>query len=357
MLRTVPAVEVPDDGDALGVGRPHGEEDPRDTTDGHRMGTELLVQAEMAPLVEQVNVERVEQADPQDRLGSPRQAIDRAGRHPPSILPERRQGFVHRRIVHDLLQRGRCEAVPVRPFRACSGQVDRVGLPDQVVELNEHEPGVATGQLAMDGGEHGGRRPRAVERVALLGAGLFLSELGEALSHMGPFGPLLVGRRDVQLAALDALVDVSPAPPAGERGQIVGRERGHRTGGRCLQHRLAVAADGELRDVGTPDACGLHALANLVVDGAKVLADDVRMVALCLDRQYGQQLFERHLHVDTVAGLGSAGDPEQPLQSHYVIDAQHPGHTQVVRQRGAELLVTVVPERLGRVGGKPHDCP
>ena len=46
-------------------------------------------------------------------------------------------------------------------------------------------------------------------------------------------------------------------------------------------------------------------LRTLLVDGAQVLADDVCMMAMCLDRYDGQQLVERHLHVDALVGLGS----------------------------------------------------
>ena len=45
--------------------------------------------------------------------------------------------------------------------------------------------------------------------------------------------------------------------------------------------------------------------------------------------------------------LTSARDPEQPLQAHYVIDPQHAGHAQVMRKRGAQILVSLGPERLG----------
>ena len=112
--------------------------------------------------------------------------------------------------------------VPVRAFGARPRQVDRFGLPEQVVELHEHEPSVAASQLGMDGGEHRAGRPRPIELVALVGGGLVLTERGKALTQMRPFGPRLVGRRSLQLAALEALVDVATAPPTGESGQVVG---------------------------------------------------------------------------------------------------------------------------------------
>ena len=118
------------------------------------MGTELLVKAEVASLVEKVDVGGVEQADPQHRLGSARQALDRAGRDPPAVLLERRQRVVHSRVVDDLFQGGVGEALPIRSFGARPRQVHRFGLPDQVVELSEHESCVAASQLGVDAGEH-----------------------------------------------------------------------------------------------------------------------------------------------------------------------------------------------------------
>ena len=75
--RAIPAIEVPDDGNSFGIRRPNGEENSRDAAHGHGMGAQLLVQAEVAPLVEEVDIGRVEQADPQYRLGSGRQSLDR----------------------------------------------------------------------------------------------------------------------------------------------------------------------------------------------------------------------------------------------------------------------------------------
>ena len=71
--RAVPTVEVPYDSNSLGIRRPYGEENSLDTAHRHRMGTELLVQAEVAPLVEEVDIVRVEQAHTQDCLGCRRQ--------------------------------------------------------------------------------------------------------------------------------------------------------------------------------------------------------------------------------------------------------------------------------------------
>ncbi len=47
--------------------------------------------------------------------------------------------------------------------------------------------------------------------------------------------------------------------------------------------------------------CGASLGAHLFVDRPEVFTDDVRPVALCLDRDDGQELLERHLHVDAVA--------------------------------------------------------
>ncbi len=56
MVAAVPLVEVPDHRHARGGGRPDGEGDPGHPVDHPRVGAELLVDAPLRPLVEQVQV-------------------------------------------------------------------------------------------------------------------------------------------------------------------------------------------------------------------------------------------------------------------------------------------------------------
>ena len=102
----------------------------------------------------------------------------------------------------------------------------------------------------MDRGKHGAGCPAAIE-VVVLCTGLVMIESGNPLTEMGPFGPSLVRRRRVQLFALKTLVDVAFAPPSGKCGQIVSRERSHRTRGRGFEHRFA----GVSNDVGVMTLC------------------------------------------------------------------------------------------------------
>jgi hypothetical protein len=58
VLAGFPAVEIADDGDALGVGRPDAEGDALLAVAGRRVGAEVLVEAEVGALVEEVDVVR-----------------------------------------------------------------------------------------------------------------------------------------------------------------------------------------------------------------------------------------------------------------------------------------------------------
>jgi hypothetical protein len=57
MRASIPAVEIPDDADALRVGRPDREVDPGDPVNGCAVRPELFPGAVMRPFVEQVQVE------------------------------------------------------------------------------------------------------------------------------------------------------------------------------------------------------------------------------------------------------------------------------------------------------------
>ena len=95
-------------------------------------------------------------------------------------------------------------------------------------------------------------------------------------------------------------------------------------------------ADRELDHRGAPDPVALHRTADGRVDGAEVLADDRRAVALRLDGDDGEQLLERHPHVDAVARGHPVGHAEQTLGAEHVVDPQHARHREVMDERRSE---------------------
>jgi len=52
----VPAIEIANDGDALGIGRPDGEPGAGTAVEGDEVGTHLLIEAVVAALVEKMEV-------------------------------------------------------------------------------------------------------------------------------------------------------------------------------------------------------------------------------------------------------------------------------------------------------------
>jgi hypothetical protein len=56
MGTALPAVEIPDDGDRAGMGRPDGEACARHPAHRNGVGAEVAVEAELPTLIEQVEV-------------------------------------------------------------------------------------------------------------------------------------------------------------------------------------------------------------------------------------------------------------------------------------------------------------
>ncbi len=112
----IPAVEIADDGDPAGVGRPDGEGDAGDAFDLTRMGAELLVAAVVRALGQQMDVEvaqhereaigvvdhpvaaRIGQSEAIGKACTPRH---RAGEEARRVhAPQRRDGRARPRVEH-----------------------------------------------------------------------------------------------------------------------------------------------------------------------------------------------------------------------------------------------------------------
>ena len=121
-------------------------------------------------------------------------------------------------------------------------------------------------------------------------------------------------------------LQVAPRPEAGERGQVVRRDRDHRLA-RVLAGR-AVAAVGvalEPEQAAGAEPGGRHPLAEALRDDAEVLADDHGPAAHALEGDDAEQLLRPVAHVRPGGGGEPVGYPEEALQPHHVVDPQQPG--------------------------------
>jgi len=55
--------------------------------------------------------------------------------------------------------------------------------------------------------------------------------------------------------------------------------------------------------------------------GAEILADDVGLVPVRFQAQYGVEFFRGIAHIDSVRGSEAAGNPVQAMKSHHMINA------------------------------------
>ena len=106
----------------------------------------------------------------------------------------------------------------------------RHGIQDEVVERDEHDLGGAGGEIGgggdhrpLDVGELGGGGPRRGGGEAI---GIGEQRRALAIAREALVGVLRVGDQ----AEVAAVVDVAAAPPAGERGHVVGVEARDRLG-------------------------------------------------------------------------------------------------------------------------------
>jgi hypothetical protein len=97
-------------------------------------------------------------------------------------------------------------------------------------------------------------------------------------------------------AVLALLLDVGAGPQPGDRRQVVGGDGGHR-----LRRPLGRVVVLEPQQPVGEDAVLGHGLADAVLDGAEVLADDERLRAVALQRDDVEQVLGR------VADVGAVG--------------------------------------------------
>ena len=66
----------------------------------------------------------------------------------------------------------------------------------------------------------------------------------------------------------------------------------------------------------------------------QVFPNDNRLMAVGLKSQYRVKLLSTVAHIGSLAGFHAARNKEQPMQAHYVVNAQNAGMLQVVAQAG-----------------------
>ncbi len=153
-----------------------------------------------------------------------------------------------------------------------------------------------------------------------------------------------LGPRALELARVEqpqgiARGEVGAVPPAGERRQVVRGPR-HQRAPRIGRRRLecdAVALE-EQQAVGE-DLVRLELAAQLLGDGAQVLADHEAALAVALERHDAEQVGERVAHVRALARLAPGRNPPQAREPHHVVDAQRSRAQHVGAQRRDERRV------------------
>src|SRR5664280_2104773 len=319
VVRSIPVVEITHHRHPVGVGGPEREVATGDAVDDHRMTSQVLVEAKVATLVQQVQVVGAEQRG---------RGRGEATLRVPARDSKRFEGARQGRRRSQFLEAARREPTPVRSFLQGARDVDGRGLSQQVIQLDHDESRVARAEPRVQGGEHVGRLvvKFAFERVRQ-SATKYLTLIARTFGQQG-----------VELTETLAFVDVLATPPTGEGGGVVGRERRHRTSRYVVQF---LWSNRELRDVGSSQSVAAHGLAQVGFDSAQVLTDDVDAESLRLDRDDGQEFLEGHRHVDSLVRRRSLGDKEEPLQSHDVVDAHDTRDAHVEAQRLTEHRVRV----------------
>ncbi len=202
-----------------------------------------------------------------------------------------------------------------------------------------------------------GRRRRGAERT-------FAQRVGSALQALQPLGierghelhalggPLVqllpAGLRAGQDAQPDAGVQVGAGPPALQRRQVVGSDGGQRVvrvrGGRLEAAAVALEVQQPVRQQREarqqrPGGVGHR---------AQVLADHHAAVALALQRDDGQQLLGRVVHVGAIGGGGAGRHAEDAREAHHVVDAQRARAAHAGAQAVDEEAVAALAQPLGR---------
>ena len=247
-------------------------------------------------------------------------------------------------IDGDLLQREGGAAAPVGTLVRRAGDVLRRQLTPQVLEVDEDQRrGALTERgegrredLDAAGRIVAGTRPRPQVTARRQAAPPQLAHLGAAAR----LRRRLVGVEEAEVAAV---ADVRTLPEGAEGRQVVRADARHRV----VRHRPMEPPPGQAgidlegEDVHLEQAVARQRAVHVPRHGAEVLPHHPGAGAVRLERQDGVELLGGVPHVDAVALVDAARDPEQPVELHHVVDAQHAGVGQVVAQDGAQVAVAV----------------
>jgi hypothetical protein len=256
-------------------------------------------------------------------------------------------------------------APPVRMLFAGAREVRLIELPEHVLVLDRREHAAGTRQVAHDGLE--GRRLRGDWGID---QAFVVQCFREPLAFDRPAGALALGGLGIIDADGLAQVDVEPAPPADESGQVVGGEHGQRPL-RIGLRRLERPALGPLE--------GLHPVAQhprghdgvreALGGRAEVLGDHEAALPVALQAQDREERLEGEVRVGPLRRGGALRDQEQALELEGVVDADrarvaHVGHHEgpeareplgLERQRVEGRQAPVLALRSQGSGGAPTD--
>ncbi len=304
----VPAVAVADERHRRRVGGPHRELVPR-PAGGVR--AEPFVEPVVPALVEQMEIVG----------GQPRHALLLRG------PIEAFECVSDRRERIQLLDRVRGppseRLVPV----AAARDVLRFRFQPEILERREHERGAAATEPGQCRAEH----RAGIDRVV----GLGFEVAGRT-------------QRGEQCAARNRCEIV---PPCRERREVVGVDAGERARPGRLRDRVFLVGKLELRDPDAERAVAAHRAGGLGGNGAEVLADDRRAMALRDQADRRPVLLGRVVHVRAVGGRRSGRDHPEAVESHDVVEAQRPRVLQLFVEARGEVRVAVGAGR-ARVEGR-----
>ncbi len=236
-------------------------------------------------------------------------------------------------------------AAPVGVLPSGAGKVLLFGFLGEVLLIEDKEAGAGGGEEPDDGVVEFAGELRRLGGIA----GVAGREEAEGVEHFDHLvlvfeaGAHLVpeGIFAAEEAGSAAGLDVAAEPVAGEGGQVVG---GGTDNGFArifvgvfeeaailfFEVEEAVAQDAEFGEAG----------ADVVLDGAEILADDHHAIAVAFEGDDAKQVPPAFTHEGAFGGTGAGWDPVEAEEAHDVIDPEGAAVAAVVADGGGEELVT-----------------
>jgi hypothetical protein len=147
--------------------------------------------------------------------------------------------------------------------------------------------------------------------------------------------------------------DIEAAHEPGERRRVVRVDRSQRGRVRFIEIGARPGRELELGDVHAEHGVALHRVADLVRHRAKVLTHDDTTAAGGLDGNDREELLARRVDIHPVTGRNTVGYPEQALELHHVVEAEHAADPHVMAKARGEVLVAFGPARFRPQGWEP----